>query len=190
MEKMTVKLVLLLLAVIAIGMYAIPNTLAMYTGEPQLTSVARGGEVDCESCHGSSAKIYADLNKSSSAHSEFTCRGCHGFTNYTANSDDQLRHAATAAVSCVDCHADSVFFTSTIAVKKLNATSAAYKHRSETAGRFTGNDTDLDGPCIKCHMSVAVSAEEIESITESRKSDSGSIDLSRYTYGETYTGDV
>ena len=182
MKKTTVKLVLLLLAVIAIGMYAIPYTLAMYTGEPQLTSVARGGEVDCESCHGSSAKIYADLNESSPAHSEFTCRGCHGFTNYTANSDNQLRHAATAGVSCVDCHAKSFFFSSTVSVKKLNATSAAYKHRSGAVGSFTGNDTDLDGPCIKCHTEVTMPIE----IVEYHEEESELLNLSDYTYGDDY----
>ncbi|MCK5659896.1 MAG: hypothetical protein KAH86_00955 [Methanosarcinales archaeon] len=190
-KQISGKTVLLVLAVIAIGMFVMPNTLAMYSGQPSLDSFMSGDDVDCEYCHGSSAAIYDELNSSSTGHSTFSCRDCHGFINYTPNTKDgSLKHAATTSASCIDCHAEKYTndrnvqgTDNTIVVNGLTSATAAYKHRDNVIEKFNIatriDELGLDGPCKNCHIKITI---EMANNMVPQKNHT-MINLSHWTYG-------
>lgn len=162
------KLVLLLLAVVAIGMFALPSTLAMYSGQHEFVGA---DEVDCNKCHGSTDAIYGELS-AGTAHELFTCKQCHGFSNATLttpNANGTEGHAATVAISCVDCHAESALYLTIgldpdalTVVQEFGATDAAH-----AAMYTTYSSGDLDDLCIGCHTTVAMSSNVTYSPGES-----------------------
>ena len=151
------KIVMLLIGIVAIGMFALPSTLAMYTGQHNFSS---GENVDCDKCHGSSDSVAIELGNSDN-HTTFTCRNCHAFTTTaltTPNgvSDGTMGHAATTDVNCVGCHAESgVFGTNVTDADDINVTtelnSGAHK-----AYKDSPPGGDLDKACISCHTQVGV----------------------------------
>lgn len=89
---------MLLLAVMAIGMFALPSILAMYSGQHGFVDA---DSVDCNKCHGATDARYGELT-AGNAHEPFTCKDCHGFSNATLTTpntgDGTLGHAATVAI--------------------------------------------------------------------------------------------
>ncbi|HEC57294.1 MAG TPA: hypothetical protein ENI32_05360 [Candidatus Syntrophoarchaeum butanivorans] len=72
---------LLMLAVIAIGIFALPSTAALFSGQHSWYNLSTGGnDIPCEKCHGD---IAAEMNSLVSAHSgetgygRFECDYCH-----------------------------------------------------------------------------------------------------------------
>ena len=149
------KIVMLLIGIVAIGMFALPSTLAMYTGQHNFTN---GSDVDCNKCHGSGDKIYdeLDINK---VHGGFTCKTCHGFSTDESTlfaSNGSMGHAATTKVNCVGCHAElnkTWGNTSATDIDDINVTTelnnGAHKAFKDQIG-------DPDYACIACHTSVTV----------------------------------
>ena len=118
---MNSKVLLLSVAVIAIGLFAMPSTLSLFAGQHTFDN---GSDVSCNKCH---ADIYSEI-ASSSAHTNPNlqlCEGCHRTnqstfdatlipTNGTANlsagnwtgidiAANANAHAAVT-VECVACH--------------------------------------------------------------------------------------
>lgn len=177
------KLVLLLLAVMAIGMFALPSTLAMYSGQHEFVDA---DSVDCDKCHSSGDIIYGEL-AAGNAHEMFTCKDCHGFSNSTVdtpNTDDgTLGHAATVAISCVDCHAEIDIGTKNMTgldpdgvtvVNEITDTDAAHKSMYNYYDVTVG---DLDDACIACHTTVAMPGNITYAPNQTMP------DMSTWTYG-------
>ncbi|MCK5659791.1 MAG: cytochrome c3 family protein [Methanosarcinales archaeon] len=175
------KVILLLLAVVAIGMFALPSTLAMYSGQHQYV---KGENVDCTKCHGATDTMGAEL-AAGEAHLALTCQSCHGFTNAVsttpnAATDGTTGHAATtSAISCIDCHIESVGF-GTIAIDADGLTVmqelANGAHASLVAA--TGF-ADVDDACIGCHTQAITHTGDVAS----GASTEALTDLSAWTYG-------
>jgi hypothetical protein len=103
-------LVLLTIAVVAIGILGLPSTVSLFSGQHAWYNVsAKGNDVPCEKCH---ADI-ADEMSHTEPHVDMECWYCHrtgNLTGYTYASGDgggaiagQEAHAAST-VECMDCH--------------------------------------------------------------------------------------
>jgi len=103
--------VLLMVVVIALGIFALPNTICLFSGQHSWYDLsAAPNEVPCEKCH---AEIEDEMQSDENgAHRNLTCAMCHRtcFNNYTYGSgygSDSTAgkevHAASA-VKCMDCH--------------------------------------------------------------------------------------
>ena len=113
MGKMDFKIVLIMLAVFAIGIFASPSTIAMFGGQHNWYDLGPdGNDVPCEKCH---ADIYDEMNQYYSPHRTYQCSHCHriygfGGENYVYAKGDnsgswpgQEAHAAST-VECMECH--------------------------------------------------------------------------------------
>ena len=114
---------LIMVAVVAIGIFALPGTIAMFGGQHNWYDLSPnshgqggwgGNDVPCEKCHAD----VADELSNSGIHENFTCAMCHrtAFTNYTyargnftygaawqGTIPGEEAHAAST-VACMDCH--------------------------------------------------------------------------------------
>lgn len=84
---MNSKILLLSIAVIAVGLFAMPSTLSLFAGQHTFYA---GDEVSCKKCH---QDIYDEMTATgslSTAHLNTSlkeCQGCHRMTNATWNSN-------------------------------------------------------------------------------------------------------
>ena len=133
------KVILLFVSVIAVGMFVLPSTFALYGGQHTFVN---GSQVDCAKCHNTqNDMIYAGLNSTDEGgarpHATFTCKDCHyddtaGY-NVTITGDEgsatlTTAHAAGVGINCIGCHSyPSQGFGSgmgyNISTKDYNATS-------------------------------------------------------------------
>ncbi|OFV68274.1 MAG: conserved hypothetical protein, membrane or secreted [Candidatus Syntrophoarchaeum caldarius] len=105
------NLSLLLVAVITIGIFALPQSVALFSGQHSWYDLSAGpNDVPCEKCHGDIADEMIDSDNG--AHRNLTCAMCHRtcFSNYTYASGEgsgstagEEAHAAST-VECMDCH--------------------------------------------------------------------------------------
>lgn len=140
----------LIIGIIAIGLFALPSTLAIYTGQHDFIA---GTDVDCAKCHSESDPIYGELT--GGPHNSFTCKQCHGFEAGNPNIDNgSMGHAATASVTCVGCHSNTDYAGGSGGLDGDGITVAdelAIGAHDELASY--GN---VDLSCIGCHTSVTV----------------------------------
>ena len=167
---MNSKVLLLSVAVIAIGLFAMPSTLSLFAGQHTFYN---GSEVRCEKCH---ADIYSELSTGSSAHTSLTeCQGCHktgtltGLVPYNGTSNISIAtnvttngnaHAAVT-MECIACHqgVDEELLGSDA------AHGAFYMNSSYTANSSAGLSTanqsvvalkGANTACIGCHTHAIV----------------------------------
>jgi len=107
------KIVLLTVAVIAIGIFALPGTISLFSGQHTWYDLsASGNDVPCEKCH-------ADIGEemvSTGAHLNVKCEGCHrtdarvGYAvdGYGDVEPGQGAHAASTQ-ECMVCHGGGNF---------------------------------------------------------------------------------
>lgn len=151
------KIILLLLSVVAVGMFALPSTLALYTGSHAFVN---GSSVDCGKCHVASMdNIAAELNTSSRPHTTMTCGNCHGSTNPDVSLDkgNDHGHAASMSVDCIGCHAnESESVGDEDVLRELNLATAAHHEVTWNDSAENEGITDRDQACIACHTDVPV----------------------------------
>lgn len=168
---MNSKVLLLSVAVIAIGLFAMPSTLSLFSGQHTFYN---GSDVKCEKCH---ADIYSEIGTGSSAHTSLTaCQGCHKtgnltnlvpyngsggnisiVTNITANAN---AHAAVT-MECIACHqgvdeellgsdaAHGAFYLNSSYTTNASAGLSAV---NQTAVKLKGANT----ACVGCHTHAVV----------------------------------
>ena len=171
------KGILLIMSVVAVGMFVLPSSLALYTGSHDFYGAE---EVDCGKCHSGAAgdQIAASI-MNGSAHLTLTCKDCHygdGGTvggrfavdvegNKTAGYD-VTAHAAGVTVNCIDCHSypyptstkDTVGATDYVNVSyELGLVGAAHKMLTVNTTADNGGLKDNDAACIACHSRAVVS---------------------------------
>ncbi len=178
---MNEKFILLLISVVAVGMFALPSTLALYTGSHAFVS---GSNVNCDKCHTSGMDdIKAEL-ESGTAHQTLTCDDCHGTNNFNVDLShgNSNGHAASMDVDCIGCHIpyDENYFDHIAGfmepdseiecsdchghpfesiddiLRQLNMAAAA--HRGVTFNATADNQgiDDRDQACIACHTDVPI----------------------------------
>jgi hypothetical protein len=105
------KVALLSIAVLVIGIFALPSTMSLFAGQHVWYDLSAGiNEVPCEKCHADVVnEMQSDQN---GAHRNLTCAMCHRtiFANYTYASGagsgsipGKEVHAA-AVIECMHCH--------------------------------------------------------------------------------------
>ena len=184
MIMMNGKIILLLISVVAVGMFAVPSTLALYTGSHQFVN---GANVNCEKCHTSSMDdIKAEL-ESGSAHNTLGCKACHGGANSAVDlePDNTDGHAASMNVDCIGCHysksngdshpdncgtmnchvGDS--FAQEDVLYQLNLATAAHHEVTFNSSADNQDIVDRDQACIACHTNVPVNITDASLSTTS-----------------------
>jgi hypothetical protein len=171
---MTNKLILIGFAVAAVGMVALPQTLALFAGQHNFydtitTNIYNGTgtttNIPCEKCHGDVATELTQGGAVNAAHNSVGCAGCH----MTAPQKEGLNNGPTgqfhaaAAPACLDCHSgaggggqDARNILGILVNGVANGTNvevhAAFANQS-------GNLTflkDANEACVGCHTHVAV----------------------------------
>ncbi|MDY6930987.1 MAG: hypothetical protein SVJ22_03615 [Halobacteriota archaeon] len=120
------KILLLMITVVAIGIVALPGTIAIFGGQHNWYSLNSGGsgaggginDVPCEKCH---ADIASELHISG-PHENLTCAMCHRATSFTdltyargnyvtnpatetwSGTTPGVEAHAASTIACMDCH--------------------------------------------------------------------------------------
>ena len=154
------RFVLLLVAVLAIGLFALPSTIAMFGGQHNWYGLGDdGNQVPCEKCH---ADIYDEMSNTG-PHKNMSCWYCHrtaNLTGYTYASGDGVgstpgveAHAAST-VECMECHAGLSDGTN-CGDCHMGATS---EHPVEWTDTSLCADCHLEYPAVGPHFTNGVSA--------------------------------
>src|SRR3989304_8800689 len=132
------KLTILMIAVVAIGVFALPSSLSVGAGQHKFTTVQSAGAVNafCSQCHGGADAIATELSQSDNSkvssfaakiHVSQTCGSCHAITEGYANAgsgiDVQGDEHAAKLPSCLKCHASKI---NTVGKELANATAEAH----------------------------------------------------------------
>lgn len=103
---------LLLIAVTAIGILVIPETISLFSGQHNFyDTMQNGNQVPCEKCH---SDVYNELSQPGTVnlvHKIMGCEQCHitAAPNSEGNFQRIQFHAATTA-SCIDCHNSTLLY--------------------------------------------------------------------------------
>lgn len=166
---MNSKILLLSIAVISVGLFAMPSTLSLFSGQHTFRT---GDNVSCEKCH---ADIYSEIGGAlNQVHTtaNFTgsggsgCQGCHrtgtigqivlgNDTNngtFTQNISTNANAHAAVTLECVACH--------TAVAARISGSEEAHK-AYYYASNYSANNSviQLKGAntaCIGCHTHVRV----------------------------------
>ncbi|MDF1533493.1 MAG: hypothetical protein P1P69_03200 [Methanosarcinaceae archaeon] len=170
------KTILLIISVVAVGMFVLPSTLALYTGQHDFVN---GTQVDCGKCHASDRDNIARELANGSAHMGMTCKSCHygisGGNEVDVVGNDTstvTAHAAGVAINCIGCHSypgtggynetstkdytgSGITGVGVNVSKELAMSGEAHKYLTN-ATTSTGGINDRDLACVACHTKVAV----------------------------------
>lgn len=116
---MNSRVVLLSIAVVVVGLFAMPTTVSLYAGQHTFENASKVvSDNGCRKCHGD---VYDEMHSalngvhwkrtSLTPDTQFQCRECHNVTNVSVNyitgtKVNDSAHAATT-VSCLACHSDA-----------------------------------------------------------------------------------
>jgi nitrate/TMAO reductase-like tetraheme cytochrome c subunit len=157
------KMLLIGIAIVAVGLFALPQTYALFVGQHNWydTQTSENG-VPCGKCH---ADVVAEINAGTGgvnlAHrgqtSDGGCQACHMTAPATEPGVSQgpggTFHAA-AAPACLDCHSGTAG-GGLSAVEVTNGADEVHKpfvNQATTAGFLKSSNE----ACISCHTHVAV----------------------------------
>ncbi|MCW3140788.1 MAG: cytochrome c3 family protein [Methanophagales archaeon] len=108
MNRNVNKIILMAIAVVAIGIFALPSTMSLLSGQHTWYDLGGAG-VPCEKCH---ADVHAELSDQTAYHSSFDCYACHRANKtiqYAAGGGGgsvkpgKQAHAAST-IACMECH--------------------------------------------------------------------------------------
>ena len=156
------KRILLVLAAIAIGIVALPSTIAMFAGQHNwYDTTLAGNQVPCEKCH---ADIFSEISQGAAGtvnalhrgiDPSSPCAGCHVTTAMAIENLTQGNqfHAA-ASPACLDCHSGTAGGGKS-AMAIVNGTEEVHKafvNQSVIAQFLKGSNE----ACISCHTHIGV----------------------------------
>ena len=149
------KIILLMMSVVAIGMFVLPSTLALYTGQHEFIN---GTNVECTKCHGGANVFSGGSNitlelLNGTPHNSFSdnCTACHGNSQYTGA---YTYHSAVGGqVTCLGCHGSA---TPPDTKDGHVNVSANISSSNEAHVNMTALTLDPDDGCIACHTTVTV----------------------------------
>src|SRR4030066_1628490 len=175
------KLTIFMIAVVAIGIFALPTTLSVGAGQHKFLQAGTiaGGQTDlvafCDQCHStdtlkageidqSDTNLYYGTPDTSLIHASLFapgaggCASCHaidgGYAQEVGGARDppkKVQHAASLP-SCLKCHTAGPNLATKDVMLELNAPTAAHKDFKTAA--------DDDIQCIGCHTAVTKSGAE------------------------------
>jgi len=152
------RLILIGICIAAVGLIALPQTLALFAGQHTFYEVSRDPQnlgVPCEKCH---ADVYSELSgDSNKVHKTVSCETCHviALTNKGAKVGGNESIHAAATPACMDCHGGNSSYP--------NATSILYganeSHKKFAEDAAAPNAKLLKGAneaCVGCHTHTNV----------------------------------
>jgi hypothetical protein len=94
------KKMILVIALIGIGLYALPQTMALFAGQHSFVNIdATGNQIDCVKCHGDvKAELSVGLTGTQAPHANFECEFCHRVRAGEASGDNaysQITYTST-----------------------------------------------------------------------------------------------
>jgi len=148
------KIILLLIAVAAIGIVVLPQTVALFAGQHSMyDTIGTGNQVPCEKCH---ADIASELTQPGSVNTIHKAQGCEGCHITTAPGKEGLTKGvnfhASALPLCLDCHSGT---GPGLDARSITSNAEAHKNFYDS----TNNNTLMKGSneaCIACHSHVQV----------------------------------
>src|SRR5574341_435940 len=166
------KVTILLVAVVAIGAFALPSVMSVGLGQHTFKNAAtiRGSDdtQNCQKCHGTSAGggVLAELDRSDDnwqynthsganrVHGSVGCRDCHSATGATG-SHTKVQNRPL----CVDCHGISTYLVNGSGGVFLDNVRTELVNTSDAHSGLVDTETgyDLNAGCMGCHTGVAVS---------------------------------
>ncbi|HYN44379.1 MAG TPA: hypothetical protein VER35_00100 [Candidatus Limnocylindrales bacterium] len=174
------KLTILMIAVVALGVFALPTTLSIGAGQHKFlqAGTTAGGQTDlttfCAQCHStdtlksteidlSDTNLYYGTPGSTKIHSSLFapgsggCASCHAIDGGYAqvngggvNDPTNKVQHAAALPSCLKCHTAGTNLATKDVMTELNAVTEAHKNFKTAA--------DDDIQCIGCHTAVTKNA--------------------------------
>lgn len=158
------KIILVGIAIAAIGLVALPNTLALFAGQHNFYDTIGLGAaaIPCEKCH---ADVFSELSQPGSVNAIHRGLGCAGCHVTTAPAKEGLKQGvggqfhAAALPQCLDCHGltgvDGTVGPGLSALEILNGSVEAHKAFAQQANS-SGILRGANAACISCHTHVAV----------------------------------
>lgn len=176
------KKILLGIAIMAVGIGILPQTIAMFAGQHDWYDITQSSvKIPCEKCHSDISSELAQPGTTNSIHRVLGCDQCH--ITAAPNSEGSVQgtqfHAAATA-ACIDCHNATLLYgtlTHTPAITALGCLTC-HKDPQNFPGNFSATAI-LNGPeevhkafanqatnskllkganeaCISCHTHVRV----------------------------------
>jgi hypothetical protein len=101
---MNSKFTLALIALVGVGVFALPSTMALFAGQHSFYNIdATGNQVPCVKCHGDVQSElrsgYSATTNTSGPHSNFKCEYCHRAEAGAASGDDASAELTYTSVS-------------------------------------------------------------------------------------------
>ncbi len=107
MNRNVNKIILMAIAVVAIGIFALPSTMSLLSGQHTWYELDGCKGVPCKKCH---ADVHEELSEQTAYHSSFDCYTCHRANKtikYAAGGGSvkpgKQAHAAST-IACMECH--------------------------------------------------------------------------------------
>lgn len=150
------KIGLILVAAIAIGMFALPATMAYFTGQHYFVY---GDDVQCTKCHADIGTEYGGAHdaigmKCTDCHVTVAMNGTSSTT--TQNPSAKIGHASVA-VECLDCHENGVGPQVGLgSAHDIYSTGAAHREFFDAAIANTDMNNGYNEACIACHTHTVV----------------------------------
>lgn len=153
------KMIYLLIAMLAIGLVVLPQTLSTFSGQHNFYDTTTLGatsiQIPCEKCH---ADINSELSQPgmvNSVHKAIGCSGCH--VTIAPQKEGMVKglggnfHAAALPL-CVDCHS-----IGTIGLDSSSINGSNEAHRSFVSQSNNSNIMrNENAACIACHTHISV----------------------------------
>lgn len=178
------KLTILMIAVVAIGIFALPGAFSVNTGQHNFRQIDPANpDAFCNQCHGGPDSVATELNLSQNGlyngkiriHSTQNCGDCHQLTQgYGTSAPGSKTEHAAIIPSCLKCHSfatnDGISDRAGLGFDvptELNGTKEA--HAPFWAASKAANTTDAantdDLACLGCHTAVPKSGSIVYDYT-------------------------
>jgi len=149
------KNIFLILAVAAIGMYALPQSVSMFSGQHNFyDTIPRGSQVPCEKCH---ADINIELSQTGGVNAIHKAQGCVGCHITALIRNGETIHSAGIPL-CIDCH-DGSFGRDARGIFASNDAHNKFASGANTSKMMKGSNE----ACIACHTHTAVNITWVKS---------------------------
>jgi hypothetical protein len=98
------KKLILVIALIGIGLWALPQTMSLFAGQHSFVNIdAVGNQINCVKCHGDvKAELSVGLTGTQAPHANFECEFCHRVRAGEASGDNAYSQITYTAVSPTD----------------------------------------------------------------------------------------
>lgn len=145
---MNLKIILLFVAIFAIGTVVLPETVSMFAGQHNFyDTVPSGNGVPCEKCH---ADINIELSQPGSVNTVHKGQGCVSCHITTLTRKGEVVHSAGIPL-CIDCH-DGSYGRDARGIFSPNDAHNKFASGANTSQLMKASNE----ACIACHTHTAV----------------------------------